>query len=69
MTDAQLYSAALSFPPDLKKEIVEFVEYSRSNTKSQLKSQLKRRQLGCAKGLIQLSPNFGEPLEDFEGYM
>ncbi|MFM2380075.1 MAG: hypothetical protein RLZZ143_2655 [Cyanobacteriota bacterium] len=29
----------------------------------------KRRQSGSAKGLIRMSPDFDEPLEDFSEYM
>lgn len=29
----------------------------------------KERQFGCAKGLIEMKPDFNEPLEDFREYM
>lgn len=65
MTDAQLYSALLSLSPDLKKDVEEFLESMRSRTKP----TILKRQLGCAKGLIELGPNFEEPLDDFPDYI
>ena len=37
--------------------------------KAKPKTKLKERQLGAAKGLITMSPDFDEPLEDFKEYM
>ncbi|MBN9386291.1 MAG: DUF2281 domain-containing protein [Chitinophagaceae bacterium] len=65
MTDAQLYSAILSLPSDLRKEVVELIKHLRAKTKPHLKA----RQIGCAKGLIEFTPNFDEPLEDFGEYI
>lgn len=64
MTDAQLYSAIMALPPDLKGEAMEFIEFLRSKTKPQLNS----RQLGCAKGLIELALDFDEPLDSFNAH-
>jgi hypothetical protein len=67
MTDIQLYSQITSLPADLKKEVSDFVEFLKQKTKA--KTILKKRQLGAAKGLIKMSPDFDEPLEDFKDYM
>jgi hypothetical protein len=67
MTDLQLYTQISSLPADLKKEVSDFVEFLKHKTKS--KPRLKKRQLGAAKGLIVMSPDFDEPLEDFKDYM
>ena len=67
MTDLQLYTQISSLPADLKKEVSDFVEFLKQKAKS--KTQLKKRQLGTAKGLIVMSPDFDEPLEDFKEYM
>jgi uncharacterized protein DUF2281 len=67
MTDIQLYSQITSLPADLKKEVSDFVEFLKQKTKA--KTILKKRQLGAAKGMIKMSPDFDEPLEDFKDYM
>ena len=67
MTDLQLYTQISSLPADLKKEVSDFVEFLKQKAKP--KTRLKKRQLGAAKGLIVMSPDFDEPLEDFKEYM
>jgi uncharacterized protein DUF2281 len=67
MTDLQLYTQISSLPADLKKEVSDFVEFLKQKAKP--KTRLKKRQLGAAKGLILMSPDFDEPLEDFKEYM
>jgi hypothetical protein len=67
MTDLQLYNQITSLPADLKKEVSDFVEFLKQKAKPKVK--LKSRQLGAAKGLIKMSPDFDEPLEDFKDYM
>ena len=67
MTDLQLYTQISSLPADLKKEVSDFVEFLKQKAKP--KTRLKKRQLGAAKGLIVMSRDFDEPLEDFKEYM
>jgi hypothetical protein len=67
MTDLQLYTQISSLPADLKKEVSDFVEFLKQKAKP--KTRLKKRQLGAAKGLIIMSPDFDEPLDDFKDYM
>ena len=65
MTDAELYEQILSLPPNLKKEVSEFI----ASLKPRANLKLKERQFGCAKGLIEMKPDFDQPLEDFREYM
>ncbi len=67
MTDLQLYTQISSLPADLKKEVSDFVEFLKQ--KAKLKTRIKKRHLGAAKGLIVIAPDFDEPLEDFKDYM
>jgi len=67
MTDLQLYTQISSLPADLKKEVSDFVEFLKQKAKP--KTRLKKRQLGAAKGLIVMSPDFDAPLDDFKEYM
>ncbi|KAA5543346.1 type II toxin-antitoxin system VapB family antitoxin [Adhaeribacter rhizoryzae] len=64
MTDIQLFSQISSLPPDLKKEVSDFVEFLKQKEKS--KKEIKERQFGYAKGFFEMAPDFDEPLEDFK---
>jgi Protein of unknown function (DUF2281) len=65
MTDAELYEQILSLPPNLKKEVSKFI----ASLKLRANLKAKKRQFGCAKGLIEMRPDFDQPLEDFREYM
>jgi hypothetical protein len=67
MTDLQLYTTISNLPPNLKKEVEDFVEFLKTKTKEE--KVVKERKFGCAKGLIEMSPDFDEPLDDFKDYM
>ena len=49
-----------SLPIALGKEVVDFVDFLK--TKHKLKSKVKTREYGYAKGKIQLSDDFDNPL-------
>ena len=67
MTDLQLYTTISNLPPNIKKEVEDFVEFLK--TKTQKEKVITERKFGCAKGLIEMSPDFDEPLDDFKDYM
>lgn len=67
MTDWQLYSQICSLPPDLKKEVSDFVEFLKQ--KSNSKAEPKERKFGYAKDFFKMAPDFDEPLEDFKNWM
>lgn len=67
MTDLQLYAKLSSLSPDLKKEVADFIDFLQHKSKRD-KKQLKRP-AGLAKGMIKISDDFDEPLDDFEAYM
>jgi len=56
-----------SLPKKLRDEVADFVAFLK--TKSKSKSKLKIREFGFAKGKIELSSDFDEPLEEFQSYM
>ena len=68
MTDFQLYNQITNLPPDLKKEVADFVEFLKLK-KSKEPEKIKERKFGCAQGLFTMSPDFDEPLEDFKEYI
>ena len=67
MSDAQLHNTIDSLPEDLKKQVMDFVEFLEA--KSYAKVKKKDRTFGCAKGFFKMSDNFDEPLDDFKEYM
>lgn len=67
MTDFQLYSEFSTLPPDLKKEVQDFIEFLKTKTKNQ--KPIKQRKFGSAKGFFKMHKDFDEPLEDFKDYM
>jgi hypothetical protein len=66
VTDLQLYNEIISLPPDLKRQVSNFIEFL--NWKAKPMVDRKSRRLGAAKGLIEMSPDFDEPQEDFKYY-
>lgn len=67
MTDLQLYSELSSLPPDLKKEVQDFIAFLKARAKRQ--NANKQRKFGAAKGFFKMHADFDEPLEDFKDYM
>lgn len=55
-----------SLPPNLKKEVNDFVDFLVSKSKSDAKKPAK---FGSAKGKIKMSADFDAPLDDFKDYM
>ena len=67
MTDTTLKLEINSLPKEMRAEVADFVEFLK--TKSKSKTKLKAREFGFAKGKIKLSPDFDEPLDEFNQYM
>ena len=66
MNDIELFTKLVGLPKDLKKEAKDFVEFLK--TKSSDKDTPKKRKAGLAKGLIEMSDDFDEPIDDFKEY-
>ena len=56
-----------SLPIALRKEVADFVDFLK--TKHKIKSKVKTREFGYAKGKIHLSDDFDEPLDIFKDYI
>ncbi|RYZ47211.1 MAG: DUF2281 domain-containing protein [Chitinophagaceae bacterium] len=67
MTDLRLYSELSALPPDLKKEVQDFIAFLK--TKSREQHPNKQREFGAARGFFTLDESFDEPLDDFKDYM
>ena len=53
-----------SLPLEKQQEVLDFVEFLEQKIREK-----RRRQAGSAKGLVTISDDFDEPLEDFKDYM
>lgn len=71
MNDALFNSKYSSLPDELKKEVNDFIDFLLSKNKKTKKSQKKKEgpKYGFAKGMIKMSKDFDEPLDDFKDYM
>jgi len=66
MNDLELYAKLAELPEEFKKEAHDFVDFLK--TKMTDNETNKKRKAGLAKGLIEMSEDFDEPLEDFKDY-
>ena len=68
MKDLDIYIKLSTLPDDMKREVVNFVDFLKSKSVAKAKVE-KQRKAGLAKGLIQMKEDFDEPLDDFKEYM
>ena len=68
MTNTQLFSQISLLPERFKTEVADFVDFLLQK-KVKGNRPVKKRQFGCAKNLIKMSPDFDAPLDDFKEYM
>jgi len=62
-----LYTKISYLPTDIRSEVNDFIDFLLTKRKKEQKSKFP--QFGCAKGQIKMSPDFDEPLTDFNEYM
>jgi hypothetical protein len=62
----QIFEKAQVLPEPAQKTVLDLVE---KLAKQNIVSKKPAPKAGSAKGLIQISPDFDEPLEDFKPYM
>lgn len=62
-----IYSKFDDLSSELKSEVNDFIDFLLNKNKSN--EVQASPQFGCAKGLIILSDDFDEPIEDFKEYM
>ena len=67
MTNTALNIEINSLPKALREEVADFVAFLKTKNKSN--KQIKQREFGFAKGKIQLSKDFDEPLDIFKDYI
>ncbi|MBC7569488.1 MAG: DUF2281 domain-containing protein [Spirosoma sp.] len=71
MSTIALLTEITSLPPELRREVEDFVAFLRAKKQPQplKKHELKEREFGYAKGKVWLSDDFEAPLSDFGEYM
>ena len=62
MTNTSLKMEINSLPKNLRDEVANFVAFLK--TKSKNKTKIKTREFGFAKGKIELSSDFDDPVEE-----
>ena len=68
MTDIQLYTKLSGLPQNLKSEVIDFIDFLKSKSKTHHNKDNKRIS-GQAKGLIKMKDDFDESLEGFKNYL
>jgi len=63
MTNTGLYNKISMLPPDIKNELLDYMEFLIQ--KHQAEGRGKHPKAGCMKGTFVMSPDFNAPLEDF----
>lgn len=67
MNNISLYNKISSLPDNLKKEVLDFVEFLQTKSKKEVLS--KPRAFGSLKGKITMVSDFDAPLKDFKECM
>ena len=67
MSNLTLHTKLEILPPDLKKEVSDFVDFLLEKSSRQKKKIVPK--FGSAKGKIRMAPDFDAPIDDFKGYM
>lgn len=67
MNSISLYTKFINLPENIKKELLDYMEYLLKKHKPGNKK--KHPQPGCMKGMFVMHNDFDEPLDDFKEYM
>jgi hypothetical protein len=69
MSTTQLFEEITSLPANLQEEVQDFVAFLKTKAQKQQQPPLEKRHFGAGKGLVTMSDDFDEPLDDFKEYM
>lgn len=67
MDNITLYTKLNSLPLNLKKEVLDFIDFILSKNKNKNKNKIPM--FGSGKGMFVVKPDFDDPIEDFKEYM
>ncbi len=65
MSDIVLLSKLASLPPNIKIEVMDFIEF----LEKKYENSTIHPKAGCMKGTFKMSVDFDTPLDDFKKYM
>ncbi|MDX1909480.1 MAG: DUF2281 domain-containing protein [Bacteroidia bacterium] len=68
MSSLEMYLKLVLLPENLRKEVGLYMDFLVSKSQAGMVDNPPRK-AGLAKGLIRMSPDFDEPLDDFKAYM
>lgn len=63
------YQTLKTMPPHLQNEVIDFIDFLKQKKLSSVSITQKKNIFGCAKGKIQMSEDFDDPLDMFADYM
>ena len=66
MCPRRLFLKLNSLSPDLKKEVLDYIDFLSQKMKS--KKSPKKRKFGAAKGMFIMHSDFDAPIPDFQDY-
>ncbi|HQW04752.1 MAG: DUF2281 domain-containing protein [Flavobacteriales bacterium] len=69
MASKDQYIQISSLPEDIRKQVVEFIEFLMKRRNREPEKPEKKRVAGLMKGEIHVPDDFDEPLDDFKEYM
>lgn len=69
MSTADFFLKVNSLPADLRKELMDFLEFLLQRKKQPMESPSRGGVPGLAKGRIVIADDFDAPLDDFKPYM
>jgi hypothetical protein len=67
MTNSTLKFEINSLPLEMQSEVADFIAFLKNKMKNS--PTIKEREFGFAKGKIEMSDDFDEPLDEFKEYM
>jgi hypothetical protein len=67
MGSLSIHTKIDSLPENLKQQVADFIDFLVAKSHKPEKKIVRRA--GSAKGLIKMSPDFDEPLDEFKEYM
>lgn len=68
MNEILIYSKLSSLPKKLQREVLDFMDFLMYKAGKRQPTE-KQPKFGSAKGRFKMSPDFDEPLDDFDQYM
>jgi hypothetical protein len=69
MSSADLFVKLNSLPEDVRKQVLDYIEFLLQRLQQEKSAKKKKRPIGLMKGQIHMADDFDAPLEDMRPYM